>query len=83
MKRAGSSVPCFHSSATRRSVRLTRASVTSGIAESPRSIFDMQPAQLTPSTREIDMAQPGAQILHIIREVTRRLHDAACLLVCA
>ncbi len=45
-----SSAPAFHSTARRRSVRLTRASVTSGMADSPRSIFAMQPAQLTPST---------------------------------
>jgi hypothetical protein len=43
----------------RRSVRLTRASVTSGIAESPRSIFDMHPAQLTPSTARSMCERPA------------------------
>src|SRR5262249_1132507 len=62
--------PPAHSTATRLSVRLTRARVTAGTAERPRSILAMQPAQLMPSTANSRRAVPPFQRTKWVRSRT-------------
>ena len=61
MKPAGSTLPSRHSTATRRSVRFTRARMMSGIAARPFSIVRMQPPQWIPSTASSMRAIPPSR----------------------
>ncbi|MEY9733445.1 hypothetical protein ABH985_001234 [Bradyrhizobium ottawaense] len=74
MKRPGSSVPAFHSSATRRSVRLTRASVTSGMADRPPFDLGHAAGAVNAFDREIDMLDALARGPDVVREIPRDVH---------
>ncbi len=72
MKPAGSSLPSRHSTATRRSVRFTRARMMSGIAERPFSIVAHAAAAMDALHGKLHAGDPAVEMLDEMGQIARR-----------